>query len=146
VVVFDIHKELSKGNQVYRIADLFPMSVAAESYEYRARKELSDMKASRLFAGFNLSSLTEYCGNFVISEPDVMAKQRVTISKGNNCLNLQLNGGGYYELIPDSPQTFSMLDYGGLDFKCNFDRNANNTVQELFLKGGGITITAKRIE
>lgn len=146
VVVLDIRRELAKGSQVYRLADLFPATVAAETFAYWARKSLTDLKKSRFFAGFNFESLPDYCGNYLILEPDVMSGQLIFVSKSDTCLNLQLNGGGYYELIPDSPNSFSMLGYGGLDFKCTFNKIWNQAIGEISVEGGGLYIRAKRMK
>lgn len=144
-VILDIKKELAKGSQVYRLPDLFPMTVAAESFAYWAQKSLDDLKKSRFFPGFNFNSLGDYCGSYSILEPETMMNQLIMITKADTTLNLQLNGGGYYELIPDSPATFSMLGYGGLDFKCSFTKNENQSPELLSLFNEGLLVKARRI-
>jgi hypothetical protein len=146
VVILDLKEELSKGSHVYKLSSLFPRSVAAESWEFWKRKEYNELCESRAFKNFDFSSLLTYSGNFEIYEPDVMAKQILSVKKGDRILKLQLNQGGEYELIPDSPQTFSMLDYGGLDVKCTFLKNEKNLADEIHLNAGILTIKAKRIE
>ena len=144
LVVFDLRKELAKGSRVYNISALFPTTVAAESFAWWARKSLTDLKKSRFFGAFNFETLPDYCGNYLILKPEVMLNQVITVSKGDTTLNLQLNGGGYYELVPDSPDSFSMLGYGGLDFKCRFNKAENQEKGEILLEGGGLSIVARR--
>ena len=146
VAVLDIRRELAKGSQVYKLADLFPTTVAAETFAYWARKTLTDLKKSRFFTGFDFKSLAGYCGDYLISEPDIMLRQLITITKSDTTLNLHLNGGGSYELIPDSPKSFSMLGYGGLDFKCTFNEASNLATEEISVEGGGLSIKAKRMK
>lgn len=145
-VVLDLKEELSKNSHVYTLGSLFPFTVAAESWEYWKRKELNDLRESRIFKDFDFSSLKAYSGNFEIYEPDVMAKQVLSVRSEDRSLKLQLNEGGDYELIPDSPHSFSMLEYGGLDFKCTFPKNEKNVADEIHLNAGNLSIKAKRIE
>jgi hypothetical protein len=146
VVVLDVRKELAKGKHVYALPDLFPKTNAAQSFEYRARLELQQLKASRLDKNFDSKTYPEYFGRYVITSPDLLAKQAITISQGTGCLNLQLNNGGLYELIPEVSSNFDMLSYGGVDFSCKFKRDLNKIVNEVVLEGSGLLITAKRIE
>ncbi len=146
VVVLDIKKELVKGKHVYNLPDLFPKTNAAESFAYWKRTELAEKKESRRYKAFDLNRLQEYCGRYMITNPEVMAKQIITISKGNDLLKLQLNDGGFYEVIPESVESFCMLDYGGLDFICKFRRNNNEMVEELIMEGNGLSIAAALIK
>jgi len=142
LVVFDLRHELDKGSQIYRIADLFPTTVAAETFEYWAIKSLRDLKTSRFFAEFDFNLLPQYCGNYLIVEPIVMSGQTIAITRNDTCLNVQLNGGGYYDMIPDSPKSFSMLGYGGLDFKCTFQELNEQPNKQLILDRGPFHLVA----
>jgi hypothetical protein len=144
VVVFDLRKELAKGSQVYDIAALFPTTVAAETFAWWARKSLNDLKKSRFFSVFDVKTLPDYCGDYLILKPEVMLNQVISVTKGDSTLNLQLNRGGFYELVPDSPDSFSMLGYGGLDFKCRFNKVENQEKREIVLEGAGLSIVARR--
>lgn len=146
VVILDLKEELSKNSHVYTLSSLFPRSVAAESWEFWKRKEYNELCESRTFKNFDFPALETYSGNFEIYEPEVMVKQLLCIRRKDNVLKLQLNQGGDYTLIPDSPQTFSMLEYGGLDFKCTFLKNEKNIAEEIHLQAGDLSIKAKRIE
>lgn len=146
VVILDIKKELAKGKHVYNLPDLFPKTNAAESFTYWRRKELADKKESRRYKEFDLKTLQEYCGRYMITSPAVMDKQIITISEGIDLLNLQLNGGGFYEVIPESAQSFCMLGYGGLDFICRFRRNDSKIVEGLIMEGSGLSIVAELIK
>ncbi|NEW85604.1 MAG: hypothetical protein GZ094_25020 [Mariniphaga sp.] len=143
VVVLDIKKELAKGKHIYNLPDLFPKTNVAESFAYWKRKELADKKESRRYKEFDLKTLQEYCGRYIITSPAVMDKQIVTISEASELLNLQLNGGGFYELTPESSHSFCMLSYGGLDFSCRFRRNDSEIVDGLIMEGSGLSIEAK---
>lgn len=145
-VVLNVKNEISKGKHVYILSEMFPKTNAAESFEYRARLELNQLKASRRFKDFDSETFPEYFGNYIISTPEILANQLITISQGHDCLNLQLNGGGPYELIPESPEAFVMLSYGGLEFACRFKRNMSLSGHELSMDGSGLAIIAKRIE
>jgi len=145
-VVLNVKSEISKGKHVYNLSEMFPETIAAESFEYRSRLELNQLKASRRFKDFDSVTFPEYFGNYIITSPEILANQLITISQGSDCLHLQLNGGGPYELIPESPEAFVMLSYGGMEFACRFKSNMSKFRDELSMDGSGLAIIARRLE
>jgi hypothetical protein len=75
-----------------------------------------------------------------------MAGQTITVSAGASQLYLQLNDGGKYEVLPDSPTSFFLLGYGGTDLSCRFTRDAANKVRALAMEGGGLSLEATLVE
>jgi hypothetical protein len=75
-----------------------------------------------------------------------MVGQTITISAGTSQLYLQLNDGGKYEVLPDSPTSFFLLGYGGTDLSCRFTRAATEKVTALAMEGGGLALAATRVE
>lgn len=144
VVILDVKNEISKGKQIFNISELFPVTVAAKFIEYKFRSELSNKIESRIDKSFDKTTLVNYNGKFEITAPEVMARQTITISTENEHLNFQLNDGGPYRVYPQSSDTFFMMSYGGLDFKCNF--YGENRAEKIVMKGSGLTIEARRIQ
>ncbi len=145
VVVFDIRKELAKGEHVYNIPDLFPRTNAAASFEYRARFALSAKKSARRDTTFVAATYPDYCGRFVVDTPEILAHQTITITAGAQQLYCQFNDGGKLEVLPDSPTSFFLLNYGGMDFSCRFPRDSTNIVRTMILEGGGLHVTASLV-
>jgi hypothetical protein len=143
-IVLDIKSELEKAPYVTKLSDLFPFTVAAEVFEWKARHNLDNIRKSRMYRDFDFSVTGKYCGEYEIVSPDVMEKQRITITGRDRVLYLQLNGGGPYELTPDSSASFSMISYGGLDLKCILN-DQDDSEGLLQISGGGLAIEAKRI-
>ncbi|HYG34351.1 MAG TPA: hypothetical protein VEC99_06180 [Clostridia bacterium] len=146
VVVLDVRKELAKGRHVYHLPELFPKTDAAEGFAYRAHAELAARKAARLCASFDAKTFPDYSGRYVIAAPEILARQTITISTGPNQLFLQLNDGGKWEVLPDSPASFFLLSYGGLEFSCHFARDGMGRVDTLFMEGCGLNIKACRVD
>ena len=144
-LVLNVQEMIGKGNQVYALPQLFPMTNASETFYYHLRSDLARKRAERLFAGFDSSTYPDYCGRYKIVEPQVMTGQTIDLVAGDNCLQLTLNNGGPYALYPASTASFSMLSYGGLDFNCRFERLSDSTVGELILESPGLSIRAERI-
>lgn len=145
VLVLDLKKELSEKAHVYDLPSLFPANHAAESFYYQARKAFTELTQSRFDSTFNLSLLPEYCGEYIISEPDVLAKQKISLSTGDNHLNLRLNDGGPYYVIPQKSGGFAMLGYGGLDFTLTFGRDEKNSVSGFRMENSVLKIKACKI-
>jgi hypothetical protein len=146
VVVLDVAKELEKGAHVYDLPEMFPKTVAAMTFDYLARKELADKKAARLDPNVDAATFPRYAGRYRVTAPETMAGQTITISAGKSQLYLQLNDGGKYEVLPDSPTSFFLLGYGGTDLSCRFTRAATEKVTALAMEGGGLALAATRVE
>ena len=144
-VILDIGTELEKAPYVRRLPELFPFTVAAESFAWKARHDLDNLRKSRLYSHYDAAVADRYCGEYTIVAPVVMEEQRISITAGEGVLYLQLNGGGLYELTPDSPHTYSMLSYGGLDLKCTLQDPDDEENPLLLINGGGLSITGRRI-
>jgi hypothetical protein len=144
-LVLNVQEMIAKGNQVYALPELFPVTAAAEAFYYRMRSDLARKRAERLFDGFDGSTFPQYPGRYRIVDPQVMTGQTIDLLQGDGCLQLHLNGGGAYLLFPASPTTFSMLSYGGLDFHCRFERGADQSVDALIMESPGLSVRAERI-
>jgi hypothetical protein len=145
VVVLDIQKEISKGKYVYDLKNLFPLKSAAYFFEGKAKAEFEQRKAARRFIGINQTMYKQFTGEYVVENPNYMGGQVLTISLGNDCLHLQLNHGGYYDVIPDSPNSFVLMGYGGLELYINFLEDANQKTQCIKMEGSGLELVAYRI-
>jgi len=146
VVVIDIRKELAKGTHVYSLPELFPRTDAAVTFAYRARAALAASKAARQDKSFDARTYPDYSGRYVITAPEILAKQTITVSAGEAQLYFQINCGGKFEVLPDSAASFFLLGYGGLDFSCRFARDQAKRVSALVMQGSDLHITAKRVE
>jgi len=146
VVVLDVAKELAKGRHVYNLPELFPRTVAAETFDYFARTELGAKKAARLDSRFDAKTYPEYSGRYRITSPDVLAGQTITVSAGASQLYFQLNDGGKLEVLPESPTSFFLMALGGMDFSCRFARDQAAKVNTLAIEGGGLSLAATRVE
>ncbi len=146
VVVFDIRKELAKGQHILNLPELFPKTNAAESFYYHVRTELAAKKSARRDTTFDATTYADYCGRFVIGKPEILARQTITITAGASQLYFQLNDGGKLEVLPDSPTSFFLLNYGGMDFSCRFTRDSLNKADALILEGGGLNVTASIVK
>jgi len=82
----------------------------------------------------------------VIASPDTLARQTISVTAGSNQLYFQLNNGGKWEVLPDSPNSFFLLSLGGLEFSCRFVRNPTGKVSTLLMDGSGLQITARRVD
>ena len=143
VVVLDIRSELEKAPYVKRLSDLFPFTVAEEVFAWRARHDLDNLRKSRLYPDVDSSVAGKFCGDYLVVAPAEMEKQHIAISAREGKYYLQLNGGGLYELTPDSHCSFSLLSYGGLDLKCILkEQDDENSI--LLISGGGLSIEARR--
>ncbi|NJK87051.1 MAG: linear amide C-N hydrolase [Bacteroidales bacterium] len=80
VVILDINEEINKGKHVYSIHDLFPLTVAAEVFNYRLQNDLNQKIESRRFKNFDNSTLVNYCGRYQITSPAVMAGQTLHLT------------------------------------------------------------------
>ncbi len=143
VVKFKLNEELAKGEHIYNLKELFPEINAAESFEYQAHANLEAQKNARRDTSFDVQKYPAYCGTFIITEPEILAKQIITITAGTNQLYFQLNNGGKLEVLPDSPTTFFLLNYGGMDFSCRFNCNSQKKIISLSMDGMGFAIKAK---
>jgi hypothetical protein len=144
VVVIEMKAELEKAPYTISISDLFPGTVAAEVFAYKARQELDNIRKSRFCRDIDFLSFDKYCGDYKIVLPDVMENQIIKISRKDSLLYLQLNGGGFYELTADSPVSLSLISYGGLDLKCTLTNHEDLENSLLLLSGGTVSIEAKR--
>jgi len=144
-VVFDIRKELAKGKHVYNLPELFPENHAEESFAWRARTALASLKSSRRDTTFDGSTYPSYRGRFVVVSPDILARQTITVTPGTDQIYLQLNDGGKLEVLPDSHNSFFLVNYGGWDFSIRFGRNAKGIVDTLRMDGGGLHIVASTV-
>ncbi len=145
-VVLDIRKELAKGRHVYNLPELFPRTNAAASFDYRVRSELAARKAARRDKDFDAKTYPDYAGHYTITSPEILARQNITVTAGDSQLYLQINDGGPFEVLPDSPTSFFLLGFGGINFSCRFGRDVLKRVSTLFMEGNGLSITAKRVE
>jgi hypothetical protein len=93
---------------------------------------------------FNATTYPEYSGRYVITSPDILARQTITISAGASQLYLQLNEARKLEVLPDSPVSFFLLGYGGLEFSFRFTRDPMGNVNALAMEGGGLRISATK--
>jgi hypothetical protein len=142
VIVFNIQEELAKGKHIYNLPELFPLTNAAQSFEYQAHSKLEAQKSARRDKNFDVKTYSDYCGRFVIDEPAILARQTISITTENSQLFFQLNDGGKLEVLPDSPTSFFLMNYGGMDFSCKFIRNSMNKITRLNMEGNGLSITA----
>ncbi len=141
-VVLDIRKELAKGKHVYNLPELFPENHAAQSFAWQARTALASLKSSRTDTTFDASTFPAYCGRFVVVEPDILARQTITVTAGAHQLYFHLNDGGAYEVLPDSRNSFFLVNYGGMDFSIRFGRDDTQKVDSLRMDGSGLHIVA----
>jgi hypothetical protein len=145
-IAFNLREELAKGRHILDLSGLFPRTHAAESFYYKARTDLQLLKARKFDKTFNAVTYPEYFGNYIITSPDILANQLISIRQGTDCLHLHLNNGGPYEVIPVSSSAFVLLSYGGLEFNCTFTRNPDNRVNTLHMEGSGLSIIARKTE
>jgi len=146
VVVLDVRKELAKGRHIYGLPELFPKTDAAEGFDYRARAKWAERKAAKSYAGFDATTYPDYCGRYVIASPGILARQTITVTAGPKQLYFQLNAGGKWEVLPDSPNSFFLLSLGGLEFLCRFPRDTMGKVSMLLMDGSGLRIAARRVD
>lgn len=144
-VILNVADEIKKGKNMYILSELFPVTVAAEFYNYRIKNELSQKIELKRYKNFDNSRLPDFCGVFKITSPLEMAGQTLTLTNGKEFINLQLNNGGPYKLVPLDANSFFMMSYGGIDFTCRFEKNDNQTTR-LFLGNAGFLVEAYRIQ
>ncbi len=146
VVVLNVRDELAKGKIVYDLPVLFPRTHAFESFDWQARHDLQVRMENRLFKTFDITTYPDYYGKYVVTLPEVMRDQVITISTGTKYPGLQLNEGHPFDIFPSAPGEFVLMNYGGLELDCLFPRDPSGKVKSLALKSDGFSVEARRIE
>ena len=121
------------------------MTVADVVFNYKLRNALTQKIESKRYKNFDNSRLIGFCGIYKITSPLEMAGQKITLSNEKEFLNLQLNNGGPYKVFPQSPDSFFMMSYGGIDFSCSFKMEGDKATR-LFLINPGLSVEACRTE
>ena len=146
VVVLNLRDELAKGKAVYRLPELFPRTNAFESFDWQAKNDLQQKREHLLYKNFKTDTYPDYCGKYLVTSPDAMMGQVITVTTGSGYLKLQLNDGNPYEIFPSSENAFVLLNYGGLELNCRFPQDNGERVKNLVMETGGFSLKASRIE
>ena len=118
VVVFDLEKELAKGEHVLEIAGLFSQTFAYRSYLKKRERDQAEEIARRRGKPVDPRVLDKYTGRYALEIPGVSAIV-VTVRRDGKKLLVSAKGeatrrtGKEAELIPESATTFFHADNNG---------------------------------
>lgn len=143
VVVLDLKQELAKGSHSRNLAELFPVTFAAEEFASRSAAAQEVRKAARRYPQFDPKTYPEFAGRYVVNSPAAMAGVNVVVTAAPDRLRADLSDGNVRELIPESSARFSVWepDHRGTFLTFLRDQAGNVTGFVADTRGGEISAT-----